>query len=223
MERYRVTIEEEPSGCGPAAVIVFLIVIAMIVESCTGFFSGYSSPNNSTNSGYQQSVSQGEGTKKETSANTTLPEDNEKLLAELYVYDDHSDVLDNISRKGSVTDSYGNKYDAPYIDLCSYGAHGSYDAVRAYTDFVTDGKYMYLEGTYFCRAEQSEDFTITFQIYADGKLIYDSGEISRQTKAIHFKVTIDNADIVRVMSFSDDYTMMRTNPGVILVNAIVYN
>ncbi len=142
-------------------------------------------------------------------------------LTDLYVYGHHSTVLDNISA-GVVADSYGNIYKDIYLELVSYGTpSGSDYDTQAYTDFVTDGKYNYFSGTFFTRAEQSEDYTIEFLIYADDELVYSSGMIDRGTKAVDFNVEINGCDMLRVMSRSLNYTSSGTNPGIILVNAAV--
>ena len=211
MAEYEVEIRPKSSGFDTFFGIVVLILIVSLVVSC-GNFGG-----SSTTKEAPPQVKDGKVVTSEAQGKAEPC-----YLAKLHVYGDHSDVVGNIENSGSVIDSYGKEYKAPYFDLCSYGKNGSYNAVQAYTDLVTDGKYMYLEGTYFCRQNQNETHTITFQIYADGKLVYDSGEISRSTKATYFKVCIDNADIVRVTSFSNDYSSKK-NPGVILAEAVVYN
>lgn len=127
--------------------------------------------------------------------------------------------------KNNVTDSYGNKYDGPYFDLCSYGyasGSGKYITEDA-TEFNLDGKYRYFSGTFFTRAKQSENYTIEFMVYADDVLIFRSEPISRKTKAIDFTIDIGNCDVLRITSRSYDYTSTGTNPGIILVNAHVLN
>lgn len=127
--------------------------------------------------------------------------------------------------KNNVTDSYGNKYDGPYFDLCSYGyasGSGKYITEDA-TEFNLDGKYRYFSGTFFTRDEQSEDYTIEFMVYADDTLIFRSEPISRKTKAITFTIDIGNCQVLRIASRSYDHTNTGTNPGIILVNAMVTN
>lgn len=142
-------------------------------------------------------------------------------LTDLYVYGDHSNVLDNISA-GAVKDSYGNIYKGIYIELVSYGNYGGKEFdTQAYTDFVVGGNYNYFSGTFFTRAEQSEEYAIEFLVYADDKLVYSSGMIDRSTKAVDFCVEIKDCEMLRVMSRSLDYTDSGTNPGIILMDAVV--
>lgn len=128
-------------------------------------------------------------------------------------------------RKDNVEDSYGNEYDGPYFDLCSYGYAPGDDAyiTEAATEFNLDGKYRYFSGTFFTRDRQSEDYTIEFMVYADDTLIFRSEPISRKTKAVNFTIDIGNCEILRIASRSYDHTNTGTNPGIILVNALVTN
>ncbi len=116
----------------------------------------------------------------------------------------------------SEQDSLGNIYTS-YFDLCSY--EDNYGKTESYSDFATNGEYMYLEGTIFCRRGQNPEYKISFRVYADGELVYDSGEMSRDTPPKQFKVCINQAQVVRIQSSSSDYTLMEVNPGIILVNA----
>ena len=128
-------------------------------------------------------------------------------------------------RKDNVEDSYGNEYDGPYFDLCSYGYASGDDQyiTEDATEFNLDGKYRYFSGTFFTRDGQSEDYTIEFMVYADDTLIFRSEPISRKTKAINFTIDIGNCEILRIASRSYDHTNTGTNPGIILVNALVTN
>lgn len=142
-------------------------------------------------------------------------------LTDLHVYGSHTTAINNIE-VGAVKDSYGNEYKGIYLDLCSYGNYGGVEFdTQAYTDFVANGEYQYLSGTFFTRTGQDASYTIEFLIYADDELVYSSGMIDRSTKAIDFCVDIGNCDMIRVMSRSVDYTDTKTNPGIILVNPIV--
>ena len=143
-------------------------------------------------------------------------------LTSLHILGTHSSMLSNIST-GSIEDAYGNTYDGPYFDLCSYGDHGGEIDAQAYTDLVAGGHYRYLSGTFFSRANQNESYKIEFFIYADEELVYSSGPIDRRTKPIDFTVDIANCDVIRVMSSSIDNTSFATNPGIVLVNAQVHN
>ena len=49
---------------------------------------------------------------------------------------------------------------------------------------------------------------ISFQIYADDILLYDSGLIGRDTYPVDFDVDINFAESIRIQSYSDDYTFI---------------
>lgn len=114
------------------------------------------------------------------------------------------------------TNIYGDEYYG-YYDLCSYRGK------EAYVEVYTDCQYQYFGGTFFTRSAMDESFTIAFQVYADDVLVYDSGYINRRTKPIDFEIDIHNAEIVKILSTSTDYTFYNTNPGIILTNTYVYN
>ncbi len=139
-------------------------------------------------------------------------------LTDLHVYSHTADIF-----AGAIEDSYGNVYKDVCTELCSWGKYGGeYDHIDS-AEFVADGEYKYLSGTIFTRPQQSENFSIEFLVYADDELVYSSGSITRATKAVDFKVDIDNCDMIRIESRSTDYTSSGTNPGVFLVNAYVFN
>lgn len=143
-------------------------------------------------------------------------------LTQLEIIETHSDIINNLVDCNDIFfrpafDSLGNTYESSYFELCSY--KDAYAKTEAYTDIATNGEYMYLEGTIFCRQGQNPDFTISFRVYADGELVYDSGDMKRDTPPKQFKVCINNAKVVRIQSSSNDFTLMETNPGIILVNA----
>ncbi len=203
---YRVTIEEDSGGVG--AIIAGVIILAIIATICVQCSDSSSSKSGQgTEEGYVN-VSKG-----------AVPD--RMALTDLYVFADHSDIIDNIC-SGNPTDAYGHTYSGPYLDLCSYG-YGSADSCEAFTEFVADGNYKYFSGTFFARPKQNENYTIEFFVYADDVLVYSSGLITRNDRPIDFNVDISNCDIIRVASRSTDFTMMETNPGIILFNAEVYN
>lgn len=121
----------------------------------------------------------------------------------------------------SITDQYGNEYKS-YYDFCSYHENG-YDAKQQYLILRPQGKWHYLRGRYFARPSQNDGFVICFQIFADDVLVYDSGMIDRNAAPVDFDIDIGYADTVRMQSYSDNYTFMGTNPGIILVNSEVHN
>ena len=71
------------------------------------------------------------------------------------------------------------------------------------------------------RADQSEDYTIEFMVYADDELVYSSGPMDRGTKPIDFVVEIGECDLIRVQTRTKDYTSVGSNPGVYLFDAFV--
>lgn len=129
---------------------------------------------------------------------------------------------DNCSHS-KVSDSYGNAYPGPYYDFCSYGKASKDNEyiTEDYTEFAVNGQYRYLTGTYFARKGQKEDADVELMIYADDELVYYSGNITRRTKAISFAVDLKDCEILRISSRSYDYSGS-TNPGIILVDAVVH-
>jgi len=122
---------------------------------------------------------------------------------------------------GVVEDSYGKVYKGIYADLCSYGDYvGDFDH-QDYLDFVNDGDYRYISGTFFTRNKQSESYQIEFMIYADDRLVYSSGMIGRRDGAVDFEVELGDCNMIRIMSRSRDYTDSGTNPGIIVMDAFV--
>lgn len=121
-----------------------------------------------------------------------------------------------------VEDSYGNEYSGGHFDFCSYHRKG-YDAHQSYVILRTNGNWKNMRGKFFTRNTQDSKFRIVFQIYADDTLVYSSTEMGRNDYPVDFDISISHADKVTLISYSDDYTMLGTNPGIILVNAEVYN
>lgn len=122
----------------------------------------------------------------------------------------------------TVKDPYGNEYSGPYFDFCSYHENGR-DPHQSYVILRPNGNWERLRGRYFTRTGQDSSYRISFQIYADDILIYDSGEMGRDDYPVDFDIDINRADKLKLISYSDNYTFMGTNPGIILVNAEVYN
>lgn len=158
-----------------------------------------------------------------------LPED-EEILAMLEAYKECNPVslasltvlstndagsLSNKYQEESIKDLYGNEY-VGYLDLCSY--HGN----KSYVEFLCDGKYTNLQGTFFVNKEVAEDFSIEFRVYVDGVKVYSSGYINRKEKAITFDLDITGAETITVASYSTDFTYFDVNPRICLTNASVY-
>lgn len=140
-------------------------------------------------------------------------------LTDLHVYGTASGSGDCIVA-GPVEDAYGNLYKGIYLDLHNYASNDN-DEYVAYMDFVNNGEYRYLSGTFFARAEQPENYTIEFLIYADDELVYRSGYIDRSTKPIDFVVEIGDCDLIRVVSCTTDYSINKPFAGIILIDPFV--
>lgn len=140
------------------------------------------------------------------------------LLSDLNIISENKNI-----RKSDVADAYGNEYAGPCFELVSYGKSsrkGEY-ITQSSTEFVTGGAYRYLTGTFFARADQPDDFTVEFMVYADDVLIYCSEPVTRRMKAVDFAIDIAGCDILKISSRSYDHTTTGTNPGIVLVNAAV--
>lgn len=121
-----------------------------------------------------------------------------------------------------VEDCFGTEYANGHFDLCSYH-YGSEKPHMASATFRATGNWRYFRGRFFTRQGQNRNFQISFQIFADGNLVYESGMINCETYPIDFDIDIYNADTIMIQSYSEDYTSLGTNPGIILVNAEVHN
>lgn len=129
------------------------------------------------------------------------------------------DIIDSQAIYGQEdrTDSYGNTYSGEYREFCSWDGYESYTVVN----ISERHQYKRLTGVIFTRPEQAEDLSITFRIFADGKCIYDSGEMHRSTKAIQFDVDISGTKQLRFLASSSDFSET-TNPAIILENAVLH-
>ncbi len=137
-------------------------------------------------------------------------------LQDLHLIDDDAYYYE----KG-IEDTYGNYYEGPYYEFCSYNRNTG-ELIQNHMTFYTNGKYERLTGTFFARPRQSDNYTIELLIYADGELIYNSEPINRKTHAIDLDININYCDELLITALSYDYTSTGTNPGVFLVNANVY-
>ena len=127
-------------------------------------------------------------------------------------------------REASVSDAYGNSYEGPYYDFCSWGnsrKEGEY-ITQSYMEYRLDGQYRYLVGTIFTRAQQLEEHSIELLVYADDVLVFQSEPLARRDKALELAVDIGYCDVLRIASRSYEYTST-TNPGIILVDGAVCN
>ena len=192
MSDYKITIGEDNDGCGLViGFVVFAIVLGLIISCCDGSGNNAGGGSNSSGNSANQGISKVEDDIPTTEIN--IPD--RIALTDVYVFDDYSDVVNTI-REGTAMDSYGMRYDGPYFCLTSlYRYNMGWE--EAYTELVTGGEYMHLSGTYFMKADY-DYYEMTFKVYADGELVYDSGVITRRTQAVSFDVCIQNAQTVRI-------------------------
>lgn len=129
------------------------------------------------------------------------------------------DVVDSRAIYGQENraDSYGNIYSGEYREFCSWDGYESYAVVN----ISEKHQYKRLTGVIFTRPEQAEDLSITFRIFADGKCIYNSGEMHTSTKAIQLNINVSGAKQLRFVASTSDYSGS-TNPAVILENAVLH-
>lgn len=156
----------------------------------------------------------------------TVPETTEAVEEETAVaLQDLTVITDEASfSKSSVKDSYGNEYEGPYYDFCSWGRNTNDDEyiTQSYMEFNVNGAYRYLTGTIFTRAKQSEDHSIELLVYADDELVFQSEPLTRKDRAIELAVDIGSCDVLRIASRTYEYSS-NTNPGIILVGGMVTN
>ena len=100
-------------------------------------------------------------------------------------------------------DSFGNQYPGGYYDFCSYHEKGK-EPYQSYVILRTNGEWSRLRGRYFARTRQDPGYRITFQIYADDVLIYDSGQRARDDAPVDFDIDIRRADRLKLISYSDN-------------------
>lgn len=139
-----------------------------------------------------------------------------RFLWDLHLRGGRGELIRSIEEGSLVADALGNVYGPPYFDLCAY------DRDEDCTELVTGGRYRYLAGTCFSRPNQPAEAAVSLRIYADGELVYDSGEITPGTAPVHFRADIGYAQVVQVMSVSG-CSRRGESPGVILVDAVVHN
>lgn len=188
-------------GCLPKiALVVMVVVLFTILRMCGAFDEEYNNEQVGTAPHNRPTLSQSGSTGMDGIDETTVTKEypDKMNLTELYIFD--SECRIDTGEEYIATDAYGNEYDGPYFVFTSYYYGGK--ILESYAELVTGGEYMYPSGTYFADADYDGNVT-TFQIYADGVLVYDSGPITRRTKAIEFDVCINNADTVKVTATSN--------------------
>jgi hypothetical protein len=146
----------------------------------------------------------------------------EALIAEsVSVWELKTIETDAIYGNTTKYDSYGNAYSGEFREFCAWTYPGG-DVFEPRVIVDIDEKYEYTRftGTIFTRPDQDEDLTITFKIFADGKCIYDSGEMRTATRAINLNLDITGVDKLTFQAYTDFNDA--TNPGVVLVNAFLH-
>lgn len=124
---------------------------------------------------------------------------------------------------GSTTkyDSYGNAYSGEFREFCAWNyPGGDVFEPRVIVDINEKYEYTRFTGTIFTRPDQDEELTIIFKIFADGKCVYDSGEMRTSTRAIDLNLDVTGVDKLTFQAYTDFNDA--TNPGVILVNAFLH-
>ena len=146
----------------------------------------------------------------------------EVLIAEsVSVWELETIETDAIYGRTTKYDSYGNAYSGEYREFCAWNyPGGDVFAPRVIVDINEKYEYKRFTGTIFTRPEQDEGLTITFKIFADGKCIYDSGEMDTGTRAIDLNLNVSGVDKLTFEACTD-YNA-DTNPAVILVNAVLH-
>lgn len=200
----------------PVAIIAAIVIGICIIA---GGNSGKKSHGN--NSAYSQSQQQPQPSQtQQQSAEPVETEPVETEPAEVALADLYARAWDssfNYILRDDVMDSYGITYKSPNFQMTVFNQG------EAYTELVAGGKYMYLSGTYFTDNAYHYDYDVTFQIYADGELVLDSGPINRDTKSEDFTVCINNADVVRLVAVGDENMGITSAIWLFLANAIVFN
>lgn len=127
-----------------------------------------------------------------------------------------SSSLKNKYENDTIVDLYGNEYPGGF-ELESSGGE------KCFVEFLTDGQYTNLKGSYFVSKNTNEDESIEFRIYADGVKVYQSERINRKNRVIDFDIEINSAESISIEGYSTDDNYYWNKPVVWLTNAYVYN
>jgi len=144
-----------------------------------------------------------------------------QIAESVSVWDLNITQSDAIYGSSTKYDSYGNAYSGEYREFCAWNYPGG-DVFEPHVVVDINEKYEYkrFTGTIFTRPDQDENLTITFKIFADGKCIYDSGEMRTSTGAIDLNLDVTGVDKLTFKAYTDFNDV--TNPGVVLVNAFLH-
>ena len=139
------------------------------------------------------------------------------LIENISVWD--LDIAEDTAIYGSnwKEDSYGNQYSGEFREYCSWPGHEPYTVIN----LSRQDDFKRLTGTIFTRPTQEESLRITFKIYADGKCVFDSGEMHTSTRAIQISIPISGVKQLRFVASSPDEGSGE-NAAVIFENALVH-
>ena len=197
MEWYKVIIEPDNGGCGGIiGFICLIIVVGLIAGMCAG----------SNNSGTKQPVS---------TSYETIPfvEETKPEVCGIVSLRQFDTVGSVTIYRDNIEDSYGNKYQGPYLRMWSMNNRSDDESgYISSVEFATGGYYNYFSGTYFC-TKMNNDQSIEFFIYADDILVYSSGVINNKTKAKKFNININHCDVLKIQTFTTDYHYGTNNPS----------
>lgn len=146
----------------------------------------------------------------------------EALIAEsISVWELETIETDAIYGRTTKYDSYGNAYSGEFREFCAWNyPGGDVFAPRVIVDINEKYEYKRFTCTIFTRPDQDEKLTITFKIFADGKCIYNSGEMRTSNRAIDLNLDVTGVDKLTFQAYTDYHDA--TNPGVVLVNAFLH-
>ena len=133
------------------------------------------------------------------------------------------DIVESDAIYGNKTmyDSDGNVYTGEFREFCAWSKSSDVHEPCVIVDINENYEYTRFTGTIFTRPEQDEDLAITFQIFADGKCIYNSGEMHTSTNAINLNLDVEGVNQLMFIATTEDYGKY-CNPAVILVNAVLH-
>lgn len=116
-------------------------------------------------------------------------------------------------------DSFKNEYKG-YAKLSAWVGKKN----EPYILISNQGRFSKLKGTVVCVEDMHLEDSINLKIYADDKLVFESGLINPATNPITFDVDISGATTLKLLAESPSSSnLLSINPGVMIVNSLVYN
>ncbi len=114
-------------------------------------------------------------------------------------------ISDKVSTEyGKLTDNYGNRYD-------SFADDGYYGNCKL--EYLTNMKYNKLKGTLYIPQGETRDGTAYIQVFADGKTIYTSPELTKTSSPIDINVNIKGYNDIIIQYVVDDLVLCLGNAG----------